>query len=646
MSDEFSRETPSRAQLTTTASALIIAAIIVATLYFGRDVLVPVALAVLLSFVLAPLVRLLQKVRVPRIPAISIVVLVTFATLSILAAVMASQVTQLAGELPGYQETIRAKINSVRGGASNVGSTALERAADVLRDLRRELERPAQNPFDRRPTAERQSEATPDKPIPVEVRLPDPGPLTTFGSFIAPLVQPLTTTGLVIIFVIFILAQREDLRNRIVRLAGAHDLQNTTAALDDAALRLSRLFLAQLALNAGFGLVIGLGLFLIGVPSAALWGILAGVLRFVPYIGAFIAAAFPLALSVAVDPGWTMLLMTVALFIIIEPIVGHVIEPLLYGRSTGLSPVAIVAAATFWTWLWGPVGLVLATPLTVCLVVLGRHVERLTFLDIMLGDRPPLTGPELFYQRALAGDPPEVAENAADFLKEHSLVCYLDDVALAGLRLAHNDFKSGKLDATRQARISGTVAEVMEDVSSMEEKAQSDKHDVDPLTDNEAGAKALLPVLASEDRKEDWKGEAAIICVGARTPMDQATATLLSGALNRHVGPARLLDRSALSSRVIEFAESRDVRLVCISYLDVRGLAQVRYDVRRIRSRMPRAMIMLACWDSPERFMEIKDQSGADLVVTSIREAVMEVQTLAIGVSTVDLGANIQSSMA
>ena len=204
-------------------------------------------------------------------------------------------------------------------------------------------------------------------------------------TLISPLVHPLATTGIIIIFVIFILLQREDLRNRLIRLAGSYDLQRTTAALEiDAARRLSRLFLTQLILNSAFGVAIGIGLWLIGIPSAILWGILATVLRFVPYIGAVIAAAFPLALAVAVDPGWSMLLWTLALFLIVEPVVGHVIEPMVYGHSTGLSPVAVVASATFWTALWGPIGLVLATPLTVCLVVLGRHVERLEFLNVVM----------------------------------------------------------------------------------------------------------------------------------------------------------------------------------------------------------------------------------------------------------------------
>src|SRR3981081_952077 len=324
---------------------------------------------------------------------------------------------------------------------------------------------------------------TPLTPVPVEVRQPDPGALESLQSLISPLLHPLATTGIIIIFVIFILLQREDLRNRLIRLAGSHDLQRTTAALDDAAGRVSRLLLIQLLLNGTFGVVIGTGLWMIGVPSAILWGILAGVLRFVPYIGAAIAAAFPLALAVAVDPTWSMRLWTLPLFLIVEPIVGHVIEPMVYGHSTGLSPVAVVASATFWTALWGPIGLVLATPLTVCLVVLGRHVERLEFLDVMFGDRPALSPPEIFYQRMLSGDADEASEKAEEFLKERSLSSYYDEVALKGLQLAQADAERGALSPDRLTKIRDAVGEFVSNLSDGEDRPPAK---INATTDAEA----------------------------------------------------------------------------------------------------------------------------------------------------------------
>lgn len=250
--------------------------------------------------------------------------------------------------------------------------------------------------------------------MPVEVHAPDPGPLRQLIDLVTRIVHPLATVGLIVIFVVFILLKREDLRNRLIRLAGSHDIQRTTAAIDDAAHRLSKLYLAQLGLNAAFGCCIAIGLWFIGLPNPILWCILAAILRFVPYIGGFISAAFPLVLAVAVDPGWTMLAWTAALFLIGEPLVGHVLEPLFFGRSTGLSPVAVVISAAFWTWLWGPIGLVLATPLTVCLVVLGRHVERLAFQDVMFGNTPALWPPETFYRRMPARAPIEAKDDLAD----------------------------------------------------------------------------------------------------------------------------------------------------------------------------------------------------------------------------------------
>ena len=321
----------------TTLTTVLLAVVVVAALYFGREVLVPIALAVLLSFVLAPLVRFLQGWYVPRMVAVFGVTLLALVIVLGLAALMVAQVNQLAGELPRYETTLREKIQSLRGVMAGTGT--LERASEVLQGLRKEIERSENTPPSRMPGGE---QPPPTRPIPVEVRQPDPGALQTLVALITPLIFPLTTTGVVFIFVVFILVQRQDLRNRLVRLAGAQDLQRTTAALDDAGTRLSRLFLTQLALNAAFGVVIGAGLWIIGVPSAPLWGMLAMILRFVPYVGALISAVFPVLLAAAVDPGWTMVLWTAVLFVVIEPVVGHVIEPMVYGHSAGLSPVAVI----------------------------------------------------------------------------------------------------------------------------------------------------------------------------------------------------------------------------------------------------------------------------------------------------------------
>jgi predicted PurR-regulated permease PerM len=618
--------------LSAVASAILVA-LLIAALYFGREIFVPIALAILLSFVLAPLVGLLQRARIPRPFAVVSVVVLAFMIIFGLGTLIANQLSQLAGDLPVYQSTMREKIKSVRGATASSGT--LERAADMLQELSRELDKPKEDQSVRGSIARLGSPNTagPITPVPVEVRQPDPGALENLRSLIAPLLSPLATTGIIIIFVIFILIQREDLRNRLIRLAGSHDLQRTTAALDDAATRLSRLFLAQLMINATFGVTIGIGLSFIGIPSAVLWGILAAVLRFVPYIGSAISAAFPLALAAAVDPGWSMLAWTLALFLGVGPVVSQVIEPLVYGQSTGLSPVAIVVSATFWTALWGPIGLVLATPLTVCLVVLGRHVERLEFLDVIFGDRPALSPSEMFYQRMLAGDPTEAAGKAEEFLKEKSLSSYFDEVALKGLQLAQVDAKRGTLDQARMTKIRDTIAEFASDLSTQDDAIP----DVaSPTTDAEAAAavetvpdaaiSSNLPVVQKARLPLHWQGDFPVLCLAGRTPLDEAAAVLFSQLSNAHGLAARVEPAETLSTANIVRLETAGVAIICLSYLDASIPAHMRYSVRRLRRRFPTATIMLGCWAEnidKAALEELRETAKADTAAASLSEAMM-----------------------
>jgi hypothetical protein len=360
-------------------------------------------------------------------------------------------------------------------------------------------------------------------------------------------------------------------------------------------------------------------------------GILAAVLRFVPYVGAAIAAAFPLALAVAVDPSWSMLLWTLALFLVVEPIVGHVIEPMVYGHSTGLSPVAVVASATFWTALWGPIGLVLATPLTVCLVVLGRHVERLEFLDVMFGDRPALSPPEIFYQRMLAGDPTEAAEKAEEFLKERSLSSYYDEVALKGLQLARVDAERGALDHDRQIKIRDAVGEFASNLSDQDDRPPPK---VRSTTDAEAtsalesvakdGPYENLPMLSKEDLPPDWQGEHPVLCVAGRSPIDEAAAIMLGQLTTAHGLPARIEGAEALSTANVFRLDTTGVAMVCLIYMDASGPAHMRYSVRRLRRKLPKATIILGCWMKemdPSRLEQLRDGAKADLAAASLGEA-------------------------
>src|SRR4029079_6917628 len=365
----------------------------------------------------------------------------------------------------------------------------------------------------------------------VEVKQPDPGALTTLVAIIEPLLSPLTTTGIVIVFVVFILLQWQDLRNRFIRLAGSQDIQRTTAALDEAGKRLSKLFLTQITFHAVFGLAIGIGLEFIGVSSAPLWGLVAKIMRFVPYIGALISAVFPLILAAAVGSGWQMLILTAALFVVLELLAGQVIEPLIFGHSSGLSPVAIILSASFWTWLWGPVGLVVATPLTVCLVVLGRHVDRLKFLDVMLGDRPALTPPQLAYQRMLAGDPIEAVEQAHEYLNDSSLEHYYDAILLKGLRLAEADRQLGHLDEDRLNRVVSTVEELVAELEAHNDAAAAELSS--PDLSSSPGAAIAIEQACSRHAglQEQPTAPLSIVCIPGAGRLDEAPTLVLAPLL-------------------------------------------------------------------------------------------------------------------
>jgi predicted PurR-regulated permease PerM len=576
-------------------ATVLVAAAIVAALYFGREVLLPMALAVLLSFVLAPPVKLLQRLYLPRFAAVTIVVLLAFGVIFGLATLMFAQVSQLAADLPRYQSNLGEKIQKLRGAATASGT--LEQASQVLRNLQKELDRPKSvNPVS---PAAPDTSALPDRPIPVEVRQPDPGALQTLATLIAPLIHPLATTGIIIIFVVFILLQQQDLRNRLIRIAGSHDLQRTTLAMDDAGKRLSRLFLMQLALNAAFGLIIGIGLWAIGVPSAPLWGLLAMVLRFVPYIGAMVAAILPLIVATAVDPSWSMMLMTAALFLIVEPLIGHVIEPMVYGHSSGLSPVAVVVSATFWTWLWGPIGLILATPLTMCLVVLGRHVERLKFLEVLLGDRPALSPSESAYQRMLAGDPIEATEQAQYLLKDRTLTQYYEQILMGALRLAWADWQRGRLDQEEAQRIRNTVAELVEDLESHSDSRNTPSQDgVQP-----GKLKQLEEIVSAEASPSPPinSAEGTVLCIPGLGSLDETVAMPLAQLLRREGISAEAKDSETLSVSKLFALELKDVALICLCYLEHATPAQLHYTSRRLRRKAPGVSILVGIFNETEQ---------------------------------------------
>jgi predicted PurR-regulated permease PerM len=618
-----SRPNGLRTEVAITRTLVVLAVLgIVAALYFAKAIFLPLALAVLLTFVLAPPVRLLRGWGMPRVPAVVLVVAFACAIFLGTGGLLGQQVTQLAQKLPQYQFTIEEKIRSLRDAASG---GALERIATFLRNVNQEIRKSDKQDAQSTPAAS----ASQTSPIPVEIHQPDAAPAQVIQRVLEPLAEPLTTAGLVVIFVGFFLLQRQDLRDRLIRLAGSHDLQRTTEALNDGAHRLSRYFLAQTSLNVLFGIVVGAGLTFIGVPNPVLFGILAMVLRFVPYIGAVIAAACPIALAIAVDPGWTMTFLTIALFAVVEPLIGQVIEPLVYGRSTGLSPVAVILAATFWTWLWGPIGLLLSTPLTVCLGVLGRHVEWLQFVDVMIGDEPPLSPAQSFYQRALAGDADEAIDQLEQFLKRRSLsVCY-DEIVLPALALAQIDFRRGVLDTKHVEQINDTMHGMIADLSEHEDvtppkparkdKAAASRED----EDTDEPPPADLPSV--QDLRPGWAG-GSILCIAGRGPFDDAAAAMLAQLLEKHGLSARVEPDVAVASSNIVHLKSTGVKMICLSYFALgNSAAHLRYSIRRIRRQVPGASILAGLWGHDrggQADKEFRANAGADAFAFSLRQAV------------------------
>jgi predicted PurR-regulated permease PerM len=600
---------------------MAIAVIVITALYFARDIFVPLALAILMSFALGPLVMLLRRWHIGRAPSVIVTVLFAFLVILGVGTLFGTQLRLLAEELPQYQTNIAAKIQSIQNIATQ--GSVVSRASVMLTDLGNEITKMTETPGNTARVPSLKLPSTPgQQPIPVEIREPAATPLQIIRHIVGPLLQPLATAGIVIVFVIFFLLQREDLRDRFIRLAGSGDLRRTTEALDDAVGRLSRYLLIQTAINAIFGLVIGTGLWLIGIPNPVLWGVLAMLLRFVPYIGPVIAAIFPVALALAVDPGWSMLLWTAGLFIVVEPVIGQIVEPCLYGHSTGLSPVAVVVSAAFWTWLWGPIGLLLSTPLTLCLVVLGRHVARLEFLDVLLGDEPALTPEENFYQRLLASDPDEAAHQAEAFLKDKPLSAYYDEVAIKGLGLAQLDVNRGELDHERRAQIKEAVDGVIDDLSDHASPAI-------PVGDESAGAE--LPHPSQDELAPGWGGS-AVLCVAGRGSLDEAAAAMLAQLLTKEGIGVRVVPSAAVSAPNMFRLDVTGVQMVCLSYLEPGDFTNARYLVRRLRRKLARAPIVVGFWTLSEEEATRRNalqETGASDVVTSLRQAADLVSTVA-----------------
>jgi predicted PurR-regulated permease PerM len=525
------------------AAGLTIFALVIAGLYLTRDIMIPLVAAGFLSFLLQPLVQWLVDWRLPRALAVTIIVLSSFVVLGTIGTFLAREVSALADELPRYESNLRLKARDAAEQLQGVG--VWTNAANVLKRIEGELAQPS----------------TKTEPLKVEVQSGSSSPFATLIRYAELSLKPLTTIGLMFLFTVFILLQYHDIRDRIVRLMGATEIGRSTQALNEAALDLAQFFRLQATLNVSFGLAIGVVLWVIGIPNAPLWGAIAALSRFVPYVGGILAAFFPLLMAASLEPGWGTLVLTGAVVIAAEFAVGQFVEPLLFGSKTRLSPLAVLLCAAFWTGIWGPIALILAVPLTLSLVVFGEHIPPLAFLRVMLGNEPALTPEQRLYHLLLAGDASQAAEEASRWIEKSSVVDYLDQVAVPAFAIAARDSNRGVLRAEQLDELKITVKEFVALCRDSDE-LQRERSDVSNSKDIRQSTVLILP---------------------ARGTFDHAIGELLSVALDNHQTHAVCSAAGGLTGIAAFHEDYKKTRIDYLAMVSVGGatVTQLNLLIRR-----------------------------------------------------------------
>jgi predicted PurR-regulated permease PerM len=553
--------------LTSRSSSLAGLLVATAILYLARDVLIPLALAILLSFLLAPVVRRLEGWRLGRIPSTFIAVVIGFSVLGGVGWVAARQGLSLVEKFPEYRENIKKKIRAVRA----PHESAISKAAEAIKEI--------------------ETEAAPQS-APLPVTETPPSAFAALAELVGPFVKPVGTAFAVLVFTILLLLNRENMRERLIGLIGARRINVTTQALGEASYRVSQYLYMQLVVNACFGIPFGIALYLIGIPNAMLWGLLGTLLRFIPYAGVWVAVAMPVALAIAIFDGWTQVAWTIGVFLFLELLLVNIAEPWLYGRSAGLSAIAIITAALFWTWLWGPVGLLVAVPLTVCIAVMGRYIPELGYLNLLLGVEPVLTPEARFYQRLVALDQDEAMELAGEFHREHGAQALYDQLVIPTLALAEIDRQKGALDPERERFVFDTAREIIEEFGD-EEKASRGA----PL--------------------------ANVAIVPAHDEADEIAAAMLA-----RLAPGA----SVVSAEKLEPAHG----VVCVSAVPPHAAAHAAHIARGVKRANPGAKVLVALWtsDGLDRIKPRLLSAGVDEVVTGVEDALTQLRTLAPGAAS------------
>jgi predicted PurR-regulated permease PerM len=616
---------------------LLLVGLVILTLYFARDLLAPMAFALVLNFLLAPAVALLERWRLSRSVSVVLVILIFFSGLGVTGWVVARQLVHVAELLPDYRDNIQTKLDSLHtpiGGAAGRAISSLEEMTEQLSShtdatiapvepettpilpsvRRRRYRQPA--PSTSSSAGLPDKNATTQQPTPVQVVEPPVSVGRYLQEMFSPILRPLAACGIVMVFTVYMLMYREDLRNRLLLLAGMGRLSVMTRALRDAAERISTYLAWQFVTNALFGLLFGLGLSIIGVPDATLWGALAAILRYIPYVGTGIAGLLPVIFAVAIFPDWRQVFEIVGLYATLEFATANFFEPWLYGSRTGISALALLASAIFWTLLWGWPGLVLATPLTVCLIVLGRHVPQLRFLHVLLGEDAELAPEAKFYERMLAMDQNEAHSIADRFLSERPLIDFYDSVLLPALGLVEQDRHKGSFDETRGNYLLMSATELVAELSEFNGKHASETPDTETL----AGAYA---------EKHPMHKGAPVICIPAGDQADELTAMVLAQLLEQSRHNTLLLPTSSVTPEILERLGQDSGTILCISALPPFVFTQTRTLCQRIREQLPENRILVALWQSvqnPETMRERFGSARPDRVVTTLAAAMAQIE--------------------
>ncbi len=594
---------------------LFAAVVVIGTLYFAREMLVPLALAILFTFVLTPLVGLLERMHFPRFLAVFLTVALAVVGVGIAGWTVANQLLDVTNQLPGYKSNIKTKIDSIR----SPKSSRLDNAANAVKEIGKEITDSSAD------TAENASAKTsgktkaaiaPPKPAQVQVYQPAANPLESLSSVITPVGSAI----IVLVLTIFTLAGREDLRNRVIGLAGHGHLNVMTQALNDAGARVSRYLLMQLLVNTGYGVVVGVGLYFIHVPNALLWGTVAALFRFLPYIGAPLAAILPILLSLAISPTWTQPVETLLLYLVVELVVANFLEPLLYGANTGISSFAILFAAIFWALIWGPIGLLLSTPLTVCLVVIGRHVPTLSFLNVLLGDQPVLPPEAHYYQRLLASDQNEAKHVLEEYLKDHPLEELYDCVVVPALALAEQDRHHDDLDAITEQFIVQSTKELLEELADKTKEAET-------VAKEKASVEETTTLPPAVEKTPMLSGPlTSIVCLPARDEADEIVGIMLAQLLENAGYRAQALAIGTTTDMLAQVKASAP-DIVCISALPPFALLHARELYKKIRSVLPDAKVVIGLWKfagDPIKASGRLNIAGEDKLVLTLAQTVLQ----------------------